>query len=234
MLRRFTSFEAMLRRVALRTKESGGRWRSIKARLIAQRKVLAAALPAFGGSLVFTSDHALAAAGLAAAIGSASFAGYMIIKVGADRAELIPADAAPAEPEQHSPGPKSAARPEPPQSDMLDFGATGTIIRPPEPQPALPPNVEGVGEPTPDLAVKGFYLRFADEGAALVQGPSGIYAVVPGARIPEAGIILAIEKRAGRWIVVTQNGTIEKSGLEMEQGSEDLRRFSDRIPLHTD
>jgi hypothetical protein len=62
-------------------------------------------------------------------------------------------------------------------------------------------------------AVPGYVLRYADVDAALVQGPGGIFVVRPGTVIPEAGLVRSIERRAGRWVVVTATGMIEEPAM---------------------
>lgn len=177
----------------------------VQQRFSARAKLLAGMIPAFAGSCSFTSDHALAAAGLAAAVGSASFAGYMIIQAGQGPGAAASSRAVIAAP-PHDAGlrqPKSL----PSAYEALDLDATGTIL----PGPAGGANREArePAKPEHEQALKGYSLRFADEGTALIQGPGGIYAVVPGVRVPDAGMILSVEKRSGRWIVVSEKGFIE-------------------------
>lgn len=57
--------------------------------------------------------------------------------------------------------------------------------------------------------VKGIVLREAMKGVALVETRRGLLEVVPGDTIPGAGRVETIEKRAGRWRVVTTTGVID-------------------------
>lgn len=57
--------------------------------------------------------------------------------------------------------------------------------------------------------VEGWVLREVYNGSALVEGRNrGIYEVMPGNVIPGAGRVEAIERRGGRWVVVTDKGLI--------------------------
>jgi hypothetical protein len=57
--------------------------------------------------------------------------------------------------------------------------------------------------------VEGWVLREVYNGSALVEGRNrGIYEVMPGNTIPGAGRVEAIERRGGRWVVVTDKGII--------------------------
>jgi hypothetical protein len=67
---------------------------------------------------------------------------------------------------------------------------TGSIL------PAMPPVAEG------------WVLWRVYKGRAVVQGRRGIFDVVPGIDLPELGIVREIIERDGRWVVITQNGTI--------------------------
>lgn len=67
----------------------------------------------------------------------------------------------------------------------------------------------GPSDPRQTL-LSNYILRYADVGAALVQGTGGTLVVVPGSMVPDAGQVRSIENRAGRWVVVTSIGTIEE------------------------
>jgi hypothetical protein len=55
---------------------------------------------------------------------------------------------------------------------------------------------------------EGWVLWRVYKGRAVVQGRRGIFDVVPGIDLPELGIVREIIERDGRWVVITQNGTI--------------------------
>ncbi len=73
----------------------------------------------------------------------------------------------------------------------------------------LPRDRHDTSDP-PDHVVSGYVVRYADVGVALVQGPDGTLVVSPGSVVPDAGSVRSIERRAGRWVVVTATGTIEE------------------------
>ncbi len=167
--------------------------------------------------LALTLDHGLVAAGVAAAIGSASFAGFMIARdnshplFGGIEHLMIFA--------QPIGGSDSHRRPLLEQATMrsVDYDATGSINRPPPPRAGA----EGAGArhdaSLPDDAdkpdstggpVKGYALRFTRKGAIVVDGPKGSYAAAPGVVLPDRGRILSIQNRNGRWVVLTENGMI--------------------------
>jgi hypothetical protein len=158
------------------------------------------------------ADQGLAAAGLGAAVVAASFAGYMIVR------ESGPAGVEIAEP-------KILAALNPPDATRdsgrarrgagpFDFDATGSIDRGREEiadgvagdvQPAL--KTRGA-PPSPAGGGTGYVLRFVHKGVAIVQVNGRSYVVAPGANLPQAGRVHSIEKRAGRWVVVTAAGLI--------------------------
>ncbi len=102
-------------------------------------------------------------------------------------------------------------------TESIDDVRTGSISKSDadanahRPQPARPPasDRDDAGGPSGHGA-SSYVLRYADVDVALVQGPGGPLVVVPGSMVPDAGQVRAIEKRAGRWVVVTATGTIEE------------------------
>lgn len=157
-------------------------------------------------SLALTFDHGLVAAGIAAAVGSASFAGFMLAHdnshpmFGGIEHLMIFAQ------------PIHGHRPplmESLERRSVDYRATGSI----EPRPLS--NAAG-GEPSRSEekadaargALAGYVLRFAPRGDVVVEGPKGSFAAVPGVNLPSAGRILSIQNRNGRWVVMTENGMI--------------------------
>ncbi len=58
-------------------------------------------------------------------------------------------------------------------------------------------------------AVRGYVLREVFRGGALVESRYGMMEVFPGAQLPGAGRVRSVEKRDGRWVVVTTAGLIE-------------------------
>ncbi|MGO9673879.1 MAG: hypothetical protein ACLPSF_06870 [Methylocella sp.] len=165
--------------------------------------------------LALTIDHGLVAAGVAAAIGSASFASFMIARdnshplFGGIEHLMIFAQPIGASGSQRPPSP------EPASTRSVDYDATGSINRPPPPRAGA----DGAGRPQsaredagqPDsmaAPVKGYVLRFTRKGAMVVDGPKGSFAAAPGIVLPDRGRILSIQNRNGRWVVLTENGVI--------------------------
>jgi hypothetical protein len=87
---------------------------------------------------------------------------------------------------------------------------TGSIRQPqaasdvPMPRPA--PRI-AAAESRPAL-VPGWSIRDARGGFVYVQGHGDIFQVVPGARLPGVGMVQAVERQDGRWVVVTPRGLI--------------------------
>jgi hypothetical protein len=99
-------------------------------------------------------------------------------------------------------GPQIAARlPEP----DIDFTATGSIGPRPADRIADPrPNPQG-----PRIPLKDYVLRSVRGGIATVYGPTGRFIVESGSLMPNGDQVLSIERRGGRWVVVTSSGIIE-------------------------
>lgn len=57
--------------------------------------------------------------------------------------------------------------------------------------------------------IRNWIVRGVEDGFALVEGSAGAFEVAPGAILPGAGRVTAIERGAGGWIVVTSRGVIE-------------------------
>jgi hypothetical protein len=162
-------------------------------------------------SLALTFDHGLVAAGIAAAVGSASFAGFMLahdnsppIFGGIEHLMIF------AQP-IHGHRPPLLERLE---TRSVDYRATGSI----EPRPVS--NAAGGESPRSDEkqdsargALAGYVLRFAPRGDVFVEGPKGSFVAVPGANLPNAGRILSIQNRNGRWVVMTETGMIAEPGF---------------------
>ena len=62
----------------------------------------------------------------------------------------------------------------------------------------------------PDVkALPGYVLRDVFRGGALIESRYGLIEVFPGVQLPGAGRVRSVEKRDGRWVVVTTAGVIE-------------------------
>jgi hypothetical protein len=155
-----------------------------------------------------TFDHALVAAGVMAAVSSATFAGFMIthevppIFGGAEHLMLF-ARPLKAPSQIHSDG----------ADRQIDYQSTGTIER----------TGSGAGAAGADAALsdgeisrvsksgaraKGYFLNAGSDGISSIDGPGGSYAAEIGTVLPEAGRIVLIERRGGKWIAVTSQGVI--------------------------
>lgn len=167
-------------------------------------------------SLLLTVDHGLVAAGIGAAIGSVAFAAYMIahdnshpVFGGAEHLMLFAQPLAPG-PQQKQ---MDAART--PRERPFDYGATGSIGRGGRVEAndsrakAAPASRDDDGRGDPrEAALQEYVLRFVHNGAAFVQSSEGSFVVARGAILPGAGRVQAIERRAGRWVIVTESGLI--------------------------
>jgi hypothetical protein len=162
-------------------------------------------------SLALSFDHGLVAAGIAAAVGSASFAGFMLARDNSHPMfggiEHLMIFAQPI----HGHRPPLLERLE---RRSVDYRATGSI----EPRPLS--NAAGGESPRSDEkadsargALAGYVLRFGQRGDVVVEGPKGSFAAIPGVSLPKAGRILSIQNRNGRWVVVTENGMITEQGF---------------------
>lgn len=75
--------------------------------------------------------------------------------------------------------------------------------------PQLPPKPAAADRSR--MPLNGYVLREVYRGVALIEGRNGFVEVHPGDVLPGAGMVRAIERRAGRWVVVTANGVIDTS-----------------------
>ncbi len=60
---------------------------------------------------------------------------------------------------------------------------------------------------------RGYVVRKVVQGAALVEGPDGLQAVIPGVVLPGAGRIMKIEQQDSGWVVVTSETVIKTAPL---------------------
>lgn len=56
--------------------------------------------------------------------------------------------------------------------------------------------------------VSGYRVRDVYQGAALIESDHGMIGVEPGEVVPGVGRVMAIQQRAGHWVVITDNGEI--------------------------
>jgi hypothetical protein len=173
---------------------------------VKQRHTLARLYRSTSSSTVV--DRGLAALGIALALGSATFATTMIVpgrpaSPSSVQLRAIDVPDVPVASNDETPAQSVATESfdEDPALSLIETesGARSTLT---------PRSRHDPSEPS-SHGVSGYVLRYADVGAALVQGPGGTLVVTPGSVVPDAGLIRAIEKRRGRWVVVTATGTID-------------------------
>lgn len=77
-----------------------------------------------------------------------------------------------------------------------------------KPSPSAPAVKAAAVPETKPPVIEGWAVRSVRNGVVLVEGRGEIYEVIPGAPLPGLGRVEAIERRDGRWVVVTQKGLI--------------------------
>jgi hypothetical protein len=91
---------------------------------------------------------------------------------------------------------------------------TGSISAPqtvaPLPTSRPQPRVAAVETQVPakPSVVQGWTIREARDGFVYVEGRGEVYQVMPGAPLPGVGVVEAIKRQDGRWVVVTPKGII--------------------------
>ena len=93
----------------------------------------------------------------------------------------------------------------------LDPLITGAL--PDRPAAAEAPASPPTDRPEPDAPSRGYVLRRVSGGTALVEGPSGLRQVVPGAVLPGAGRVISIRATGSGWVVVTSDTIIGPAPL---------------------
>lgn len=83
--------------------------------------------------------------------------------------------------------------------DTTPIGSISPAPTRPQKPSTPPPQAKELGE---------FSIRGAFDGKILVQGPSGFELVGPGDKLTDAGPVLAVKYDRGRWIVITEAGSI--------------------------
>ena len=84
---------------------------------------------------------------------------------------------------------------------------TGSIAAVPLPRPKAP-QPPAFRDSKSKRIVRGWRVRDVFDGMALIQGRMGLIEVAPGDILPDLGEIRAVERRRGRWVVVTSRGII--------------------------
>ncbi len=127
--------------------------------------------------------------------------------------------------EQHPPAQAASAPPPSADAKTATGGGEAAPIAQAHPDaeapttPAAPPSpaaTKGHAAETPPVSkiapttkiLSGYKLREVSHGVAVLETRRGVVAVRAGNVLPDAGEIVAIQKRAGRWVVSTENGDI--------------------------
>jgi len=154
-------------------------------------------------------DRGLAALGIALAVGSATFAATMILPGRPAYSPSVQVRAIDS-PDVHAANPNET-RTRSLATEGFDADPAQSLIE--TERDASSTLTQRSWHDTSDTSsnvVTGYVLRYADVGAALVQGRGGTFVVMPGSVVPDAGLIRTIERRRGRWVVVTATGTIDE------------------------
>jgi len=92
---------------------------------------------------------------------------------------------------------------------QITASLAGLNAKPPASGTPAEPLADAAIRPIRSEPVEGWLLREVYDGAALVEGQNRrLYEVVPGGFIPGIGRVETIERRGGRWVVVTDKGII--------------------------
>ena len=152
----------------------------------------------------FTAEHGLGLIGIGIAVASSAFASYMITQnQSAQHVAGVPAKRQPLTWTQISHFAKAD----------IDPMTTGSIT------PSVGKASDGlagsgdggVGFDPSARKLPGFVLRDVFEGMALVEGTDGVRAIRPGFTLPEGSKVTAIERHAGKWVVLTTGGIIAEA-----------------------
>ena len=88
--------------------------------------------------------------------------------------------------------------------------AAAAPLKPPAPtQPAQGVSKETTGSIAPRGPIRGWIVREAHNGFAVVEGPNGFRQVGPGDFLPGVGRVERIERRGRDWVVLTNQGYID-------------------------
>lgn len=95
------------------------------------------------------------------------------------------------------------------EKSASDLAARLARIEKPEVTRAdVSPEITGSVQPATPPIADGWVLWRVYNGRAVVQSRRGYFDVVPGVALPDLGLVREITQRDGRWVVITQNGTI--------------------------
>jgi hypothetical protein len=170
--------------------------------------------------LAYTVDHGLIAAGVAAAIGSATFATIMISQnslpemlKGTEYPEVFERSfrARPHRSEVHA----TNSNGRPIDYRTIDYNVTGSISKGDSGKAAqiTPPtfNNDVSAVSASDSTNNTYVLRFVHKEAALLQSNRGFYVARRGTMLPGAGKVLSITRYCDKWILVTAKKTFAEA-----------------------
>jgi len=167
--------------------------------------------PARPGFIAFTTDYALAAAGLAVALSSMAFAAFMIAQ--SNRGTRLEPSGGFAHPAR---GQIRLAQEQlrPLTTQSIDYNATASIahadaahvVR--RPRPRLN---SAEAPPAPHHRTENYVISFVYNNMALVKSNHGFYAAKPGSVLPGAGRVRSIDRLGPKWILVTENTIIAEA-----------------------
>jgi hypothetical protein len=84
--------------------------------------------------------------------------------------------------------------------DSLDLFATGTVRDNSNGDDPPPPGLDE--QPFP-AEIPRFRLVHVANGRAMIEDDAGLWIVQPGSQLPDSSTVTAIERRSGKWVLVT-------------------------------
>jgi hypothetical protein len=87
----------------------------------------------------------------------------------------------------------------------LDYTPTGSLPR------VFTPGVEPAEQAYPDDA-SAFKVLHVTAGRAMIEDDTGIWVVEPGSRLPDRSRVESIERRKGKWVLVTSEKKVLAAG----------------------
>lgn len=89
----------------------------------------------------------------------------------------------------------------------LDFTPTGSLPRVFSEAPQAVTD-----QPFPEEAAGSFKVLHVTAGRAMIEDDAGIWIVEPGARLPDLTSIQSIERRKGKWVLITSDERVLRAG----------------------
>jgi hypothetical protein len=101
---------------------------------------------------------------------------------------------------------------EPQGIDFTTTGSIGSAARLNNGDPSgvsTPPDPNATAHPAVSASVKDYVLKSVTGGVAAIKSSKGDFVVETGSFLPNGDLVVSIDRRAGRWVVVTSGGLIE-------------------------